>query len=58
MPYKRIAAAAALLLVATYLKLCIPAFAELAIPAMQAVMDTEQISLPLPISWADKLVWD
>ncbi len=55
MPYRRIAAAAALLLAATYLKLCIPAFAADVVPAMRTVMDTEQVRMRLPEAWIEKL---
>ena len=55
MPYKRIGLAALLLLVAIYLKLCMPSFAREAVPAIKAVLDEQQAFILFSEPWAESL---
>lgn len=58
MPYKRIAAAAALVLSALYIKFCMPSFYETMQPAVREALAQEQAGLSLPPEIASWLTWE
>ena len=54
----RLAVAAALFLIATYLKLFLPAYGERVEPRLWELMERDTIVLPLPEEAASWLDWD
>lgn len=57
MPYKRIAAAAALILSALYLKCCMPSIYNTLQPTVHEALTQEQAALPLPPEIASWRIW-
>ena len=57
MTLKRVFAAAAILLAATYLKVFLPSFADAAMPAVRLMLAEEQVTAQLPEALAVWLDW-
>ena len=58
MTYRRLAIAAGLFLLATYLKLFLPAYETSIEPRLWDMMDRETLTLPAPAEAAAWLAWD
>ena len=58
MTFRRLAIAAAVLLLAVYLKLAMPVFGEKIVPALKDMLCEEQIAVAVPAGVSAWLGWD